>query len=395
MSTIVRSLQAKYGVDSSMGKPLRYILRSMKRALVLLVFGSLLTACLVGVISSGSAVAFAQVGVNSVVPAPEIGAFLPADYRVTSVVKMDLDGASAYQEAVTAVGTTGALGYVPTTVVLIAWDSFADRWESVFNAASQESYQTQTMTGQKGPGLICTCGTGPVAAVMHDLPGHMASLVYWVPAVAGNTTVWLIGVVNFRDQLADLVWSDQLNVAHIESYGVKPPNPYASPAVVGRSPHQELLVTAPWETADDDQSYAVRQYSFTVKAEERGPGEWDYEAVNDTRSLVGVEVSTSATLSGAAKVAYVYPGSPAQGRLRVGDLIEAVAGAKAPPEARALGGAEVIDQVALFYPDQTIRLVVDRAGQFLNIPITLGRWSPAIQEYVEVGQSLTHILVSM
>jgi len=330
------------------------------------------------------------------VPVPNIGAFIPDNYRVTSVVKMDLDGAATDEEAITAVGGEGSSQYVPTTVVLIAWDNYAKRWTAVFNAAQQSSYQTETQVGQKGPGLICTCGTGPVAAVMHDLPGQEASLVYWVPAIAGNTTVWLIGLVNFRDQLADLAWSDQLNIAHIDVYGVKPRNPFPSPVVVGRSPHQQLLVTAPWETADDNQSYAIQQYSFEVTAVQQGPGEWDYEAVNDTRSFVGVEVSRAGGSSGAAKVAHVYPGSPAQGKLHVGDLVEAVAGAKAPPNATSLGGPEeVIDQVALFYPGQRIHLVVDRAGQLMGVPITLGRWSPAIQEYVQVGQNNSDILLSM
>jgi len=81
--------------------------------------------------------------------------------------------------------------------------------------------------------------------------------------------------------------------------------------------------------------------------------------------------------------------------LHAGDLVEAVAGTKAPPESTWLLGPEVIDQVALFDPGQRIRLVVDRAGQFLDVPITLGRWSPAIEEVVQVGQNSSHILLSM
>jgi len=330
------------------------------------------------------------------VPVPNIGAFIPDSYRVTSVVKMDLDGAVTDEEAITAVGVAGSSQYVPTTVVLIAWDNYARRWTAVFNAAQQNSYQTETQQGQKGPGLICTCGgAGPVATVMQDLPGKEASLVYWVPAVAGNTTVWLIGVVNFTNQLANLAWSDQLNIAHIDSYAVKPRNPFPSPVVVERSPHQQLLVTAPWETADDNQSYAIRQYSFEVTAVQQGPGEWNYEAVNDTRSFVGVEVAIDVQAGvplGDAKIAYVYPGSPAQGKLHVGDLVEGVAGAKTPTNAMGLNGPAVIDQVALFYPGEKIRLEVDRAGQSMNVLITLGRWLPSIQDYVQVGQN---ILVSM
>ena len=324
---------------------------------------------------------------GSKLPDPDIAAFIPANYRVTSVERMDLDGNGANEEAITAVGVPAPLGYVPTTVVLIAWDPFAKRWTKVFDAAQQTSYQTGTQEGQRGPGLISPDGTPPKVAVMRDLPGGSASLVYWVPAVAGNTTTWLIGIVNFKNQIANLAWSTGQNVAHIESYGVRTRQPYAAPAVIGRSPHQELLVTAPWETSDDNQSYAVRQYTYEVGPVQDGPGFYYYRAFNDTRSLVGVTVMATYRSSG-AKVASVYPGSPAAGKLKVGDLIERVAGAPRPPYAGVLNGPMVIDQVALFYPGQEVRLDVERAGHQLIVPITLGRWSADMSEFVQSGQQL-------
>lgn len=224
-------------------------------------------------------------------------------------------------------------------------------------------------------------------AVVHDLSRSQASLAYWVPAVAGNTTVWLIGIVNFKNQIAHLAWSDALDIAHIVDYGIKPRNPVPVPGVVGRSPHQELLVRAPWETSDDNQSYAVRQYSFEVGRVRLSRGAWAYQAFDDSRSLVGVKLSTTLGTSGTPKVAYVYPGSPADGELRVGDFIEAVVGAKPPPEAMTLNGPWVIDEVALFYPGQKINLAVDRNGRFLDLPITLGRWTPRIEDYDRKGNN--------
>ncbi len=122
-----------------------------------------------------------------------------------------------------------------------------------------------------------------------------------------------------------------------------------------------------------------------------GPGFYYYRAFNDTRSLVGVAVTTTWSSSG-AQVASVFPGSPADGKVKVGDLIERVVGAPPPPFARGLGGPKVIDQVALFYPGQKIRLEVERAGHQLGVPITLGRWSADMSEFVQSGQEL---LVSM
>ncbi len=63
---------------------------------------------------------------GSKLPDPDIAAFIPANYRVTSVQRMDLDGNGLNEEAITAVGLPAPLGYVPTTVVLIAWDTFAN-----------------------------------------------------------------------------------------------------------------------------------------------------------------------------------------------------------------------------------------------------------------------------
>ena len=169
------------------------------------------------------------------VPPPDIAAFLPAHYRVTDVKDVDLDGASVDEVAVTAVGTVVAQGVVPTTVffILLAWDMHASKWMAVFNVARLSSYQTETQEGQKGPGLILSTGLGPKLAVIRDLSGRGASLAYWVPAIGGNTKVWLIGIVNFRNQVADLAWSDDLNIAHIVSYGAKPQGFFPLPAVVG------------------------------------------------------------------------------------------------------------------------------------------------------------------
>ena len=100
--------------------------------------------------------------------------------------------------------------------------------------------------------------------------------MYWVPAVAGNTTSWLIGIVNFKNQIANLAWSTQQNVAHIGSYGVRPGQAYARTTIIGHTPQQELLVTAPWETSDDNQSYAVRQYTYEVGPVQDGPGFYYY-----------------------------------------------------------------------------------------------------------------------
>ena len=98
------------------------------------------------------------------------------------------------------------------------------------------------------------------------------------------------------------------------------------------------------------------------------------------------------TSSGQAKVAYVYPGSPAQGELTVGDVIDAVEAPRRPRTQRHWVVPRSSTRLHCFYPGQKVRLVVDRHGQYLNVPITLGRWSPAIDPYLQAGQD---IVVSM
>ena len=311
-------------------------------------------------------------------PVPNAAAFVPG-YSVTGVTKLDMGGPGPAEEAITAIGGPTQAGWFPTTVVLIAWDHASRHWRAVFNAAEQPSYQTGDQEGHKGPGLIAPGGTGPRVGVLHDLPGGRASLAYWTPMVDGNTTTWAIGIVNLAGGSARL-WSTDVNIAHIEGYGVKPPGSL-SPRVVGTAPHQELLVSAPWETPNDNQSYAVREYSFKVAcAAWAGAQCSSYHQVDDTRSFVGIEALTYGFSPKGAKVVSVYPGSPAAGKLEPGDMVTAVKGAELPPDAKYLNGPPVIDQVALLYPGQECQLVVDRQGRYIDVPIRLGSWPAHVQQ---------------
>ena len=119
----------------------------------------------VAVVLGGPARAVAAPVAPATARPPDVAAFIPAGYRVTAVVKVNLDGAAVDEEAITAVGTAPPQRLVPTTVVLIAWDSYALRWTSVFDAAQQSSYQTESQMGQKGPGLIAPEQPGPQVAI--------------------------------------------------------------------------------------------------------------------------------------------------------------------------------------------------------------------------------------
>ena len=305
------------------------------------------------------------------VPAPQIGKLLPSRYRATTMQQVDLDGSAVPQVVVTAVGppaeaADGFPDFDTSTVVLLVWDPAAKQWRETFDAAKQPSYQTQGMAGPVGPGLVELRGEGPSVAVVHDQPGGRADLAYWDMSVHGNSGLLLLGVVHLQHQAAHLVWHYGQDLAHTQ---LATPNP----RVIGTSPHQELEVTAPCETSVDSRSYAVRLFSYVVALTSmRAGGSPNYRVVSDNQPWVGAGVEAT-SFGSPALVRYVFPRSPASGVLRKGDLIEDVRGAPPAPFAKFLAlPMPVVDQVALFYPGDKIRLDIRRAGRAMVVAVTLG-----------------------
>lgn len=310
---------------------------------------------------------FSQLGVA----APTIGKFLPPRCRATMVRQVDLDGSAVPQVVVTAVGPLakaahGFPSFHTSTVMLLVWDPGAKRWAEAFDAARQPSYQASGMAGPVGPGLVELGGTGPAVAVMHDQLGDKADLVYWDMSIGGNSGRLLMGIVHLQRQTAHLVWDYGQDLAHTQ---LATPNP----RVIGESPHQELEVSAPWETSTDNRSYAVRLFSYVVALTSlRAGGLPGYRVVSDDQPWVGVGLQVTSWGSPAV-VRYVFPRSPANGALRKGDTIEGVRGAPPARFAKALA-APVVDQVALFRPGDTITFDIKRAGRPMVVAVTLGEW---------------------
>ena len=180
-----------------------------------------------------------------------------------------------------------------------------------------------------------------------------------------------MGIVHFQDQIADLVWDTKQDLAHTQ---LNTPNP----SVVGTRPHQLLKITAPWETADDDRSYAVRLYTYDVAVTSTfGNGYPNYAVVSDNRPWVGVGIAPGCPACQkarnlAGKVDYLYPGSP-PARHSGWVTSSKVCAALRPPYAGA--ARPCCDRpVARFYPGDQIRLNVER-----NSPsgrrVRLGQWA--------------------
>jgi S1-C subfamily serine protease len=108
-------------------------------------------------------------------------------------------------------------------------------------------------------------------------------------------------------------------------------------------------------------------YYLTVAAH---PKDYDsYESVYDSQSYVGVGLSNTSV------VGYVDPQSPANGKLRVGDVIESVVGSTLPAkDTTYLNGPKVVEEVALYQPGQVIELNVLRDGQPMTVTLKLAQW---------------------
>jgi hypothetical protein len=329
--------------------------------------------------------AIARVLASCVTPAPVATAvpqFLPPTYRVTSTTAVDLDGSDTPQVIVTAVGTVedgGSSGLAPSTVLLLTFDPFANRWTRAFDASQEQSYQTSTQQGA-GPGLVDPTRAGPQIALIHDQPAGGADLLYWVNSVGGNSGKLIVGIVHFASGIATLTYSEAGDEGHIGSFDVPTSTP-AGVSVSGSSPQQMAQITLPWITAADSRSQAARMYTRTLAPIWSG----SYQVVADDRPYVGVAVSP---LTGGteARVESVDPNSPASGVLKVGDILTAVADTGLGSNITStLIGPPIIDEVAILQPEMTVTLQIVRNGTSSNVTLRLAHWSPAADALAKIG----------
>lgn len=311
--------------------------------------------------------AAAPVRAGTAVPRPDLARFLPADYRVTQVLHLRLDGVSVPEIAVAAVGTTADSPYpgiAPSTVLVLAWDTAAGRWTRVFDAAYEPSYQVQLQTGPTAPGLVAL--DPPHLAAIADQPGHAVDLLYWLPSIAGNSGVLKVGIVHYAHRRARLVYTLNGDEAQIGLFFQPGPQPPSGAAVIGSAPRQQVRITLPWLTQVDSRSTAARMFTFTL-----APDAVDsYHLTATTQSYLGLGLNGA---TGA--VACVDPHAPAAGVLRPGDVPLRVEGsALARQNEQYLLGPVVVEQVALHVPGDRIALQIKRGGHLQVVWARLVQW---------------------
>ena len=138
-------------------------------------------------------------------------------------------------------------------------------------------------------------------------------------SIGGNSGKLIVGIVHFATGIATLVYSEDGDEGHVDSFDVPNSTP-AGVSISGSAPQQTAQITLPWITAADSRSQAARMYTRTLAPIWSGY----YQVAADDRPYVGVAI---APLTGGAqaRVESVDPNSPAGGELRVGDVLTGVA----------------------------------------------------------------------
>jgi len=310
----------------------------------------------------------AAIASASSAPSPKLAKFIPADYRVTKVKDMDLDGSRVPEEVVTAIGPVSSSELAPSLVLVLAWDSYVKRWTSVYDTLHQPSWQTTTQIG-KGPGLVGGNDAGPEVRAIYDQRDGRADLLYWLNSIEGNSSYLIVGVVHFQNQIATQTLSFSQAFGHIEQMD-QPSKATIGAAVIGDKPHQSIKVTLPWLTSDDSESQGARIYYLTFAAQRKDEG--SFIQTYDNQSYAGVGLSTDVS-SHPSTVEYVDPNSPSNGVLKIGDVVEGVVGSTLRSTTYLLG-PKVIEEVALDQPGQIVKLSIIRNGQPMTVSLKLAQW---------------------
>jgi hypothetical protein len=317
-------------------------------------------------------------------PAPPLSRFVPSGQRVLQVHQFDLDGGPVPEVTVTTVAAQpAAAGTVPAeNLLLLAWDKYAHRWFVAYDAAKDSvtgSYEPDapmtdplSSSPPQQPLLPPSIGaSGITVRELHDQPGGRGDLLFWASLQYADGAAPAIGIVRYNGQTANVAWS-----LYASQRGTV--------SVAGASPHQQVAVSAYWQTPVDPHCCPSRRYRFVVARATNPAAGAGYQVISDDRPWLGAFIAGAQPASGEnsparAEVIAVVPGSPAAGVLRPMDIITGIAGTR-PKTAPVLLGPAVVDQFAAHHAGDTIRLRIRRDGIPQTVTVKLSsRASPKAQ----------------
>jgi hypothetical protein len=301
------------------------------------------------------------------VPPPPIEKLLPPDYRVDAVQKANLTDGAVPETVVTSVGPpVGDIGLQPATIQVLSWDG--KRWTVLFDAQKAPAPDTygNPRKSDGGPGALSGLDQDPVpmldpeANVGFDLvdsaqmlKGDREQLVFSaVSTYGGSGTPTTLVVADFEDGKAKVVYA-----WHGENL------------VVAREGNR-LYATSSYWTSGDSHCCPSRDYRFVV-----GPSGGSLTVLEDQRPYLGVLVRVLG--ESALEILEVADGSPASGRLQVGDVLLDVPNIPRPRKPYVYGDEPLFLKITAFDAGETARLVIRRHGAELTVPVELGSMKDA------------------
>lgn len=302
-------------------------------------------------------------------PSAPIGLGVPYGYRTTHVWSGDLSGQKVQDVVVASAGPpVTAFGFHSADIRVLLWDPLAHEWSVAFDA--QKVYPQLAFedpgTSNDSPGLgyegpstapildpKADIGLGNVRLV-HLLSGRRDQLAFDASMNYGGSGVPdVLAVVDFKGGLANLAYA------------------WTGEGLMGWSVHNGVLrARAEYWTPTDAHCCPTGRYRFSVANGKYGVGE-----TSDSRPWLGAIVhalNQAEGLAGALRVTGFTDKAPAAGHLRVGDVIVNVLGAPKPPENSGVQTESIFDKLILMRPGEAARLVVERGGRRIVVPVKLG-----------------------
>jgi hypothetical protein len=319
------------------------------------------------------------------VPPPPIERDLPKGYRVLKTFDANLTGGPVPETVVASVGPpTGrpeGIKLQPATVQVLSWDPERKGWAVVFDAQKTVAPATygDPRTSNGGPAALAgveedpTPILDPEADVALDLvdaarllTDKREELVLSAALNYGGSGVpQILAVVDFGQSKAKVLYA--WRGEHLEP----------------KLDDDRIVATSSYWTRADSHCCPSRDYRFVV-----GPAGDRITELEDDRPYLGVLVRERGKYfgEGPLQVLEVAKGSPAEGKLRAGDVLLDVE--NAPPPQTTYGGEPrgFYSKLAAFEEGDTARIVIERDGSKTTVPVRLASLKDAATMSIPEGE---------
>jgi hypothetical protein len=302
------------------------------------------------------------------VPTPALTRVVPAGYRIVHVYRANLSGSGVPDIIVTSTRQPPQAGVQHADLQVISWEPRAHRWAVIFDAqktlwpASSEGPQG----GNSSAGYPYGLSSAKLRGAILDPKAPVEQSVDQVrfPRLLGTRRQQLVfsatdvGAGGMQGILA---------VVSVEAHSAKLIYAWDGEGGLGawRIVKNIIYASADYFTPIDSLCCPVRTYRFAI-----GERDGAIKELSDDRPFLGVIVRGIAT---DLVVIRVVPGTPAAGRLHVGDILVDVENAPAPSSgAPPPSNTSIFDQLSRLRAGAQARLLIDRNRVRIAVTVRLG-----------------------